>query len=65
MVVWLVGTLCVFVCLSRCLSGRFNYDGLVPDKQYVADIGGCCSAGHVLRTRDIIDDVSKSRPFFF
>ena len=31
---------CVFVCgclwLSRCLSGRFNYEGLVPHKQYFA-----------------------------
>ena len=29
---------CVFVCLSRCLSGRFNYEGLVPHKQYFAGI---------------------------
>ena len=26
----------VCLCLSRCLSGRFNYEGLVPHKQYVA-----------------------------
>ena len=27
---------CLFVSLSRCLSGRFNYEGLVPHKQYFA-----------------------------
>ena len=26
----------LFVSLSRCLSGRFNYEGLVPHKQYFA-----------------------------
>ena len=26
---------CVCLCLSRCLSGRFNYEGLVPHKQYI------------------------------
>ena len=27
---------CVLVCLSRCMSGRFNHEGLVPHKQYFA-----------------------------
>ena len=28
----------VCICLSRCLSGRFNHEGLVPHKQYVHQI---------------------------
>ena len=36
--------MCLFVCL--CLSGRFNYEGLV------------C---YVSRTHDVIDDVTRSQ----
>ena len=60
---------CVFVCLSvclslsRCLSGRFNYEGLVPQKQYFAgtllDMSSCAS--YVSRTHDVIDDVTRSQ----
>ena len=54
---------CVFVCLSRCLSGRFNYEGLVPHKQYFAgtllEMSSCAS--YVSRTHDVIDDVTRSQ----
>ena len=54
---------CVFVCLSRCLSGRFNYEGLVPHKQYFAGtllvMSSCAS--YVSRTHDVIDDVTRSQ----
>ena len=32
----LVVCVCVCLCLSRCFSGRFNYERLVPHKQYFA-----------------------------
>ena len=47
---------CVFVTLfkslSRCLSGRFNYEGLVPHKQYFAGtlLGMSSCASYVSRT---------------
>ena len=58
---------CVFVCdfvsLSRCLSGRFNYEGLVPHKQYFAGtlLGKSTCASYVSRTHDVIDDVTRSQ----
>ena len=62
---------CVFVCLfvtlfvslSRCLSGRFNYEGLVPHKQYFAGtlLGMSSCASYVSRTHDVIDDVTRSQ----
>ena len=54
---------CVFVCvcvsvclfLSWCLSGRFNYEGLVPRKWYFAGIllGMPSCASYVSRTHDV------------
>ena len=62
---------CVFVCLcvcgylylSRCLSGRFNYKGLVPHKQYFAGtlLGMFSCASYVTHTHDVIDDVTRSQ----
>ena len=54
---------CVFVCLSRCLSGRFNYEGLVPHKQYFAGtlLGMSSCVSYVSRTHDVIDDVTRSQ----
>ena len=54
---------CVFVCLSRCLSGRFHYEGLVPHKQYFAGtlLGTSSCANYVSRTHDVIDDVTRSQ----
>ena len=55
---------CVFVCLlSRCLSGRFNYEGLVPRKQYFAGtlLAMYSCARYVLRPHDVIDDVTRSQ----
>ena len=58
---------CVFVCdfvsLPRCLSGRFNYEGLVPHKQYFAGtlLGMSSCASYVSRTHDVIDDVTMSQ----
>ena len=55
---------CLFVCLSlsRCLTGRFNYEGLVPHNQYFAGtlLGMSSCASYVLRTHDVIDDVIRS-----
>ena len=50
------------VCLSRCLSGRCNYEGLVPHKQYFADISLAISScvTYVIRTHDVLDDVTRS-----
>ena len=52
---------CVCLCLSQCLSGRFNYEGLVSHKQYFAgtllEMSSCAS--YVLRTHDFIDDVTR------
>ena len=47
--------------LSRCLSGRFNYEGLVPHKQYFAGtlLGMSSCASYVSRTHDVIDDVTR------
>ena len=57
---------CVCVCLSRCLSERFNCEGLVPHRRYFAGrkMGVCSCTSYVLQIHDIIDDVtrSKSRP---
>ena len=54
---------CLFVSLSRCLSGRFNYEGVVPHKQYFAGtllrMSSCAS--YVSRTHDVIDDVTRSQ----
>ena len=52
---------CVFVCLSRYLSGRFNYEGLVPHKQYFAGVllGMSSCASYVSRTHDVINDVTR------
>ena len=54
---------CLFVSLSRCLSGRFNYEGLVPHKQYFAGtlLGMSSCASYVSRTHDVIDDVTRSQ----
>ena len=54
---------CLFVSLSRCLSGRFNCEGLVPHKQYFAGtmLGMSSCASYVSRTHDVIDDVTKSQ----
>ena len=54
---------CVFVCLSRCLSGRFNYEGLVPHKQYFPGtlLGMSSCASYISRTHDVIDDVTRSQ----
>ena len=50
---------CVFVCLS----GRFNYEGLVPHKQYFAAtlLGMSSCASYVSHTHDVIDDVTRSQ----
>ena len=49
--------------LSRCLSGRLNYEGLVPHKQYFAGtlLGMSSCASYVSRTHDVIDDVTRSQ----
>ena len=49
--------------LSRCLSGRFNYEGLVPYKQYFAGtlLGMSSCASYVSRSHDAIDDVTRSQ----
>ena len=58
---------CVFVCVcvSVCLylSGRFNYEGRVPHKQYFAGalLGMPSCGSYVSRTHDVIDDVSRSQ----
>ena len=51
----------LFVSLSRCLSGRFNYEGLVPHKQYFTGtlLGMSSCASYVLRTHDVIDDITR------
>ena len=53
----------LFVSLSPCLSGRFNYEGLVPHKQYFAGtlLGMSSCASYVSRTHDVIDDVTRSQ----
>ena len=53
----------LFVSLSQCLSGRFNYEGLVPLKQYFAGtlLGMSSCASYVSRTHDVIDDVTRSQ----
>ena len=54
---------CLFVSLSRFLSGRFNYEKLVPHKQYFAGtlLGMSSCASYVSRTHDVIDDVTISQ----
>ena len=54
---------CVCLCLLRCLSGRFNYEGLVLHKQYFAGtlLGMSSCASYVSRTHDVIDDVTRSQ----
>ena len=54
---------CLFVSLSRCLSGRFNYERLVPHKQYFAGtlLGMSSCASYVSHTHDVIDDVTWSQ----
>ena len=54
---------CVCLCLSRCLSGRFDYEGLVPHKQYFAStlLGMSSCASYVSRTHDVIDDVTSHK----
>ena len=47
------------LCLSRCLSGRFNYEGLVPHKHTLLGMSSCAS--YVSRTHDVIDDVIRSQ----
>ena len=53
----------LFLSLSRCLSRRFNYEGLVPHKQYFAGtlFGMSSCASYVSGTHDVIDDVTRSR----
>ena len=52
---------CVCLCSSQCLSGRFNYYGMVPHKQYLAGtLSGMPScASYVSRNYDVIDDVTR------
>ena len=52
---------CVCLCLSRCLSGRFKYEGLVPHKQYFAgtSLGMSSCASYVSLIHDVIDDVTR------
>ena len=49
--------------LSRCLSGLFNYEGLVPHKQYFAGtlLGVSSCASYISRTHDVIDDVTNHK----
>ena len=55
--------MCGCLCLSRCLSGRFNYEGQVPHKQYFAGtlLGMSSCASYISRTHDVIDDVTRSQ----
>ena len=59
--------MCLFVCdfvsLSRCLSGRFNYEGLVPHKQYFAGtlLGMSSCASYVSRTHDVTRSQSRAK----
>ena len=48
----------VYVC-----SGRFNYEGVVPHKQYFAGtlLGMSSCASYVSSTHDVIDDVTRSQ----
>ena len=45
------------------MSGRFNYEGLVPHKQYFAGslLGMSSCVSYVSRTHDVIDDVTRSQ----
>ena len=54
---------CLFVSLSRCFSGRFNYEGLVPHKQQFAGtlLGMSSCASYISRTHDVINDVTRSQ----
>ena len=61
--VWLSVCLSVCLCLSRGLSWRFNYEGLVPHKQNFAGtlLGMPCCASYVSLTHGVIDDVTRSQ----
>ena len=52
---------CVCLCLSRCFSGRFNYEGLVPHKPYFTGTLLVMSsrASYVSCTHDVIDNVTR------
>ena len=59
---------CVFVCVclsvyvwNDVFSGWFNYEGLVPHKEYFAGalLGMSSCASYVSRTHDVIDEVTK------
>ena len=53
---------CGFVSLSRCLSRRFNYEGLVHKQYFAGTVLGMSScASYVSRTHDVIDDVTRSQ----
>ena len=54
---------CGCLCLSRCLSEWFNYEGLVPHKQYFAGalLGMSSCAIYVSCPHDVIDDVTRSQ----
>ena len=57
---------CVFVCLcvslSRCLSGRLNYEGLVPHKHYFAGtLLGVSGLVVQAMFHALIDDVTRSQ----
>ena len=55
--------MCLFVSLSRCLFRLFNYEGLVPYKQYFAGtwLGMSSCVSYVSRTHDVINDVTRSQ----
>ena len=45
------------------MSGRFNYEGRVPHKQYFAGtlLGMSSCVNYVSHTHDVIDDVTRSQ----
>ena len=54
---------CIMSMIVTMLSGRFNYEWLVPYKQYFAStylaISSCAS--YVSRTHDVVDEVTRSQ----
>ena len=52
---------CLFVSLSRCLSGRFDYEELVPQDFAGTLLGMSSCASYVSRTHDVIDDITRSQ----
>ena len=54
--------MCVCLCLWQCLSGRFNYEGLVPHKRYFAGtlLGMSSCASYVSLTHDVTRSQSRS-----